>query len=156
MPDQKYFLDYSDLQYKRIKLPWKRRLVRTFLWLTASVAVTILYNYIFEKSAGSPKEKLLNQEIEDLKLRYSLLDRKIEQSIKVMDNLELSDGDCYRPVLDMETVPESFRNMGTGGTNKFEELEGFINSDLMISFRKKVDNLQNRTIIQTESFSSID
>ena len=156
MPDQKYFLDYSDLQYKRVRLPWKRRVVRTLLLVAASVAVTILYNYIFEKSAGSPKEKLLEQEIEDLKLRYSLLDRKIDQSIKVMDNLELSDGECYRPVLDMETVPESFRNMGTGGTNKYEELEGFINTDLMISFRKKVDNLQNRTIVQSESFNSIE
>jgi murein DD-endopeptidase MepM/ murein hydrolase activator NlpD len=156
MPDQKYFLDYSDLQYKRIKLPWKSKIIRTFLWIVVSVAITIFYNYIFDKAAGSPKEKVLNQEIEDLKLRYSLLDRKIDRNLKIMDNLELSDGNRYRPVLDMETVPESYRNMGTGGTNRYEELDGFVNAGLMISFRKKVDVLKNRTIIQTESFNSIE
>ncbi len=156
MPEQKYFLDYTDLQYKRVRLPWKSKIIRTFLWIVASVAITIFYNYIFDKTAGSPKEKVLNQEIEDLKLRYSLLDRKIDRNLKIMDNLELSDGNRYRPVLDMETIPESYRNMGIGGTNRFEELEGFVNSGLMVSIRKKVDVLKNRTIIQTESFNSVE
>ena len=56
----------------------------------------------------------------------------------------------------METIPESYRNMGIGGTNRFEELEGFVNSGLMVSIRKKVDVLKNRTIIQTESFNSVE
>jgi murein DD-endopeptidase MepM/ murein hydrolase activator NlpD len=156
MPDHKYFLDHSDLQYKRIKLPWKRKVVRILMWFVVSVAVTILYNIIFDRLQGSPKEKLLTQEIEDLKLRYSILNREIAQNVKIIDNLQLSDENRYRPVLDMEIVPESYRSMGTGGTNKYEELEGFINTDMMISFRKKVDNLRNRAVVQTESFNSIE
>jgi murein DD-endopeptidase MepM/ murein hydrolase activator NlpD len=73
-----------------------------------------------------------------------------------MDNLEMSDENRYRPVLDMDTVPQSFRNMGTGGVNKFDELEGYDNSLMMISFRKKVEDLRNRTTIQYESFRAID
>lgn len=156
MPGHKYFLDLSDLQFKKVRLPWKRKLIRFSLWFIVSIAVTLGYNFIFDNAFGSPEEKVLNQEIENLKLRYSLLEREISQSLKVMDNLEQSDENRYRPVLDMDTVPGSFRNMGTGGVDRFEELEGYDNSELMISFRKKVEELRNRTTVQYESFKTIE
>ena len=156
MSGHKYFLDLSDLQYKQVRLPWKSRLIRITLWLVGSIAVTLLYSVIFDNVFGSPEEQVLNQEIENLKLRYSLIGREIDQSIKEMDNLEMSDENRYRPVLDMDTVPQSFRNMGTGGVDKFDELEGYDNSQMMISFRKKVEDLRNRTTIQYESFKAIE
>ena len=156
MPGRKYFLDPSDLQYKQVRLPWKSKLVRILLWFIASIAVTIFYSIIFGNFLGSPEEHLLNQEIENIKLKYSLTAREVDYSAKVMDNLELSDESRYRPVLNMDTVPESFRNMGTGGTKRYEELEGFYNSDLMISLSRKVEELRNRTTIQYESFKNIE
>lgn len=156
MSGHKYFLDSSDLQYKQVRLPWKSRLIRLSLWFVGSITITLLYSVIFDNVFGSPEEQVLNQEIENLKLRYSLIGREIDQSIKEMDNLEMSDENRYRPVLDMDTVPQSFRNMGTGGVNKFDELEGYDNSLMMISFRKKVEDLRNRTTIQYESFRAIE
>jgi hypothetical protein len=156
MSNHKYFLDLSDLQYKQVKLPWKRKLGRFALWSLSAVAVTLLYSSIFNNTFGSRKEKTLTQEIENLKLKYSLMSRKINDSFYILNDLKLSDANRYRPILDMDSIPASMRTMGSGGVNKYEELDGFDNSALMLSFRKKVDEIKNRSTIQFESFKSIE
>jgi hypothetical protein len=156
MHKHKYFLDLHDLQFKRVRRPWKERLIRLFFGLAGSVILSVFYNAIFFKHFGSPKEKLLRQEIEDIKLNYSLLGRNIDNSEKILDYLELSDGNCYRPVLDMDSIPGSVRRMGIGGVNRYEELEGYENTGLMISYVKKVENLRNRSTVQYESFRAIE
>ena len=156
MPHHKYFLDLSDLQFKKIRLPWKSKLIRFSLWFLVSIVVSLFYGFVFDNYFGSPEEQVLTQELDNLKLKYSLISREIEHSEKVMENLRQSDENTYRPVLDMEPVPESYWNMGTGGVIKFEELEGYTNSDLMISFRKKVEVLKNWTTLQYESFKVVE
>jgi murein DD-endopeptidase MepM/ murein hydrolase activator NlpD len=116
----------------------------------------LIYTVLFNGAFGSPKEKLLGQEIESLKLKYSLMGREIDNSVKILNDLALSDGNRYRPVLDMDSIPVSIRKMGTGGVNRYEELDGYYNSGLMISFRSKVDDIRNRTTIQSESFRAIE
>jgi len=156
MPHRKYFLDLSDLQYKRVRLPWKSKLVQVALWVVAVVAVAWLYNSLSEALFGSPKERLLSQEIENIKLQYSLLGRQIDNSEKILYGLEFSDESRYRSVLDMDSIPVSVRKMGFGGVNRFEELEGFENSKLMISFQRKVEDIKNRATIQYQSFNAIE
>ena len=155
MPDHKYFLDITDLQYKQVKLAWKDKFMRIFLWLTLSIAIAVLYGIIFRNIFGSPKEKVLSQEIEDLKLQYTLLERQVDNSEEILKGLKLSDDSRYRPVLDMDTIPESFRKAGYGGVNRFEDLAGYDNTDLMVSFRERIQDIRNRSTVQYESFKSI-
>jgi hypothetical protein len=156
MFNHKYFLDLSDLQYKKIRLPWKSKLIRFALWSLAAVAATFVYSAVFNGTFGSSKEKELSQKIENLKLKYSIMGMNIDNSLKSLDDIELSDGNRYRPVLDMDSIPASMRNMGSGGVERYEELEGYYNSDLMLGCRKKVDEIKNRSIIQFESFKAIE
>jgi hypothetical protein len=155
MPGRKYFLDLTDLQFKRVRVHWKVKLIRFALFMVVSVGITIIYGSIFNSMFGSPKETLLNQQIENLRLQYSLAGRKMDNSLKVLADIEASDGECYRPVLDMDSIPASVRKMGTGGVKKYEEYEGFDNSPMMISFAKRLDDLKNRTNVQFESFKAV-
>jgi hypothetical protein len=156
MFNKKYFLDLSDLQFKQVRLHWKSKLIRFILWPLAAVAVTFFYTTIFNNSLGSSKERTLSQEIGNLKLKYSIMGMAIDNSLQILDGLEQSDGKRYRPVLEMDSVPGSMRIMGFGGVDKYEELEGYDNSILMLSFRKKVDEIKNRATVQYESFKAIE
>jgi murein DD-endopeptidase MepM/ murein hydrolase activator NlpD len=115
-----------------------------------------LYTAVINGLFGSPKEKALSQEIESIKLQYSLMGRELDNSVKILDDLERSDGHRYRPVLDMDSIPSSIRKMGIGGINRFEELEGYDNSAMMLSFRTKVEEIRNRSTVQYESFKAIE
>jgi murein DD-endopeptidase MepM/ murein hydrolase activator NlpD len=156
MRHKKYILDASDLQYKRVRLPWKQKFFRLLIWLTASVAISFVYLSIFENHFGSPKEKKLNQDIENLKLRYSLLDRKYDDAFKTIYYLRLSDDKRYRPVLDMDTLPGSIRSPGYGGVDRYKDIEDFTNASVMISAHQKLDALTNMAKVQDESFKTID
>ncbi len=156
MFNHKYFLDLKDLQYKKVRLPWKSRLFRFALWSVAAVISTIIYSSVFNGTFGSPKEKELGQEIENLKLKYSIMGMTIDNALKTLHDLELSDGNRYRPVLDMDSIPGSMRNMGSGGVERYEELNGYNNSGLMLTCREKVAEIRNRATIQFESFRAIE
>lgn len=156
MFSRKYFLDLSDLQYKRVRLPWKGKLLRFTLFMIGAIVVTILYTSVFNSMFGSPKEKSLNQDIENLSLKYSILEMSIDDALTSLGDLELSDGNCYRPVLEMDSIPASIRKMGTGGVSRYDELEGYENTPLLMGTRKKVDEIKNRATIQLESFRAIE
>jgi murein DD-endopeptidase MepM/ murein hydrolase activator NlpD len=126
-----------------------------FFWFAGTIAVSILYGTVFEKHFGSPKEQRLEQEVENMKLQFSLLERQFDNSMTVISGLKLSDDIRYRPILNMEIIPESFRNPGFGGVDRFRNLDGYINSDLMKSYRIRIEAMRNMVNVQSESFNSI-
>jgi hypothetical protein len=153
---RKYFLDSTDLQFKQVRLPWKSKLIRFIIWSIACIGITIIYTAIFNSMYGSSKEKLLSQEIENIKLKYSIMGMQIDNSLKILNGLRLSDDNSYRPVLGMDSIPVSVRNMGFGGVIRYEEFDGYDNSELMVLMRKKVDEIKNRATVQFESFKAVE
>lgn len=153
--NKKYVLDFSDLQYKQIRLPWKKKFMHVILWFAASVIVATIYGTFFENVFGSPKEKLLSQQIENLKLQYSLIGRELDNSVASLNSLRLSDDKRYRPILDMDSVPESYRKAGYGGVDRYRDLSGYQNSDMLISYKSKIDEIKSMATVQNESFKSI-
>ena len=153
--NRKYFLDPTDLQFKQVKVAWRYKVLRFFFWLAGSVLVSILYFKIVEANFGSPKEKHLTQEIDALKLKYSILDRKFVDSYNSLNYLRQSDEIRFRPVLNMDSVPLSYRNPGFGGVDRYREFTGFEYGPLMADSRQTLDILKNMSNVQAESFRAI-
>lgn len=153
--NHKYVLDLSDLQYKRVKLPLGKKLLRLLFWFAGSVIVATVYGTFIENIFGSPKEKLLTQQVENLKLQYTLIGRELDNSIAALNSFRLSDDKRYRPILDMDSVPESFRKAGFGGIDRYRDLSGYINSDILIAYKSKIDEIKSMATVQNESFKTI-
>ena len=84
------------------------------------MVVALLYSSFVDNIFGSPKEKMLTQQIENLKLQYSLIGRELDNSVEALNSFRLSDDRRYRPILDMDSVPESYRKAGFGGVDRFQ------------------------------------
>ena len=104
---------------------------------------------------GSPKEHVLSQQIENLKLKYSLANRELDFSMKDIKSLEKSDEIRYRPILKMEGIPQIIRNPGFGGVDRFRDLNGYMYSYLMRSTRERIEEMKNMVNVQNESFTTI-
>ena len=126
------------------------------MWFVLSIAVSSVYLKIFFNRFGSPEEKMLNNEIENLKLSYSILEMKFDNAFRVIEQLRLSDDGRYRPILNMDTIPSSFRNPGYGGVDRYNEFKNLKNAELVINARSKFDLLKNMTKVQEESFREIE
>jgi murein DD-endopeptidase MepM/ murein hydrolase activator NlpD len=152
---QRYELDLSDLQYKLVRLPWKTRLNRFISGFAISLAVAAFYIYIFTSNFGSPKEQLLNNQLENMKLQYSLLSMQMSNAEASLNSYRLSDEKRFRPILDMESVPESFWKGGTGGVVKYNELKGLGNSDFLISYKLRMEQIRNMANVQSDSYKAL-
>jgi murein DD-endopeptidase MepM/ murein hydrolase activator NlpD len=155
MGNRKYFLDLNDLQFKQVKHPLGKKLLHMLLWFAGTVSITLIYVVIYQTFFGSPKEHLLSQQVDNLKLQYSLANRKLNNSMRSIKSLEMSDEIRYRPILTMDSIPISIRNPGFGGVDRFRDLDGYSNSWLMRSTRARIEEMKNMVNVQNESFLTI-
>lgn len=98
---------------------------------------------------------MLVQQLENMKLQYSLLGREMDRTLAVLNSFRLSDDSRYRPILQLESIPEDYRKGGFGGVERFTELKGFRNSDLLISYRTRIEEIKNMATVQAESFNTL-
>lgn len=155
MRRRKYFLDLEDVQYKQVKISYKMKFYRLLLWFSCTITITFLYSSIFHNFFGSPKEGLLIQKLDNLKLKYALVEKDIARATEVINGLRMSDEVRYRPVLGMDSIPGSIRKPGFGGVDRFRDLNGYIYTDMMKSVRNRIEEMRNMVSVQEESFKSI-
>ena len=94
--------------------------------------------------------KLKNYEIQ-----IGLLNKKLEQLEMVLDNIEERDNNIYRVLFEVNPIDEDIRKAGFGGVNRYNELEGFENSDIIIETTKKLEILTKQLVIQSKSLDEM-
>lgn len=55
----------------------------------------------------------------------------------------------------MDSIPYSYRKAGFGGTDRYSDLTGFINTPMLISYRSKIDMISNMARVQKESYNAV-
>ncbi len=96
--------------------------------------------------------KKKNREIEALQLQYNLLNSKMSKMEAALKDIEDRDDNIYRTIFEAEPLPKTIRYGGYGGSNKYSNLEGFENSDLLLSSTERLDRLTKQLYIQSKSF----
>ena len=110
---------------------------------------------IFFHFFDSPKEKILNREIKQLHSQYKIVEQKLIQVERVLDDIQQRDDNIYRVIFEADPIPKSIRKAGYGGINRYEDLNGYNNSELVISTTKKLDQITKQLYIQSKSFDDI-
>ncbi|HWR75065.1 MAG TPA: M23 family metallopeptidase [Bacteroidales bacterium] len=151
----KYIFDTSDLRFLQHKRKWGEKLIRFSVFFGASILLTVCYSFVFHRVAGYPNQEKLERKIEEIKLDYSLLERKIDYSSAVIADMRSSDNNTYRSILDLEEIPSDISEGGAGGTFRFGDMTGYTNTDMMIGIRSKFEDLRTETNIQYNSLTSL-
>jgi len=155
MAKVKYYYDTKTLSYKRIELSGLNKLKRLFYFLIGSAFTGLLMVIIFFQFFDSPKEKRLNREINALTSQYEIVEDKLRQVELVLDDVQNRDDNIYRVIFEADPIPKSIRKAGYGGVNRYENLKGFNNSELIINTSEKVDQISKQLYIQSKSFDDI-
>jgi len=155
MAKVKYYYDTKTLSYNRIELSGLNKLKRLFYFLMGSTFTGLIMIIIFFQFFDSPKEKRLNREINALTSQYEIVDDKLRQVELVLDDVQNRDDNIYRVIFEADPIPKSIRKAGYGGVNRYENLKGFNNSDLIINTSQKVDQISKQLYIQSKSFDDI-
>ena len=155
MAKAKYYFNTNTLRYEKVEVSFQRRFLRVLGWLaTASVfgAITLLLAYSY---LDSPKEKQLKRELSEMQLQYEILQQRTELASRVLSDLSKRDDQVYRVIFEAEPIHESVRTAGYGGINRYKDLEGNNNSELIISTTRKIDQLSRQLYIQSKSYDEV-
>lgn len=155
MSKVKYRYNTHTLRYETIEVSVWRKLWNVLGFISATIVFAIIIIAIAYTFMDSPKEKQLKREISQLSYQYDILNQKLEQMTSVLGDLQERDDNIYRVIFEADPIPPSVRQAGYGGTNLYEKLEGYENSDLMIHASKNLEKIRRQLYIQSKSYDEV-
>ncbi|OCB78101.1 M23 family metallopeptidase [Flavobacterium crassostreae] len=157
MAKVKYYYDSENLAYRKIKTKkrWKFGFAALFVVASALfgfICFVVLLNTPYFKT---PKDLIQAREIENLKLNYSFLNKKMDQLEHVVEAIEDRDNNLYRTYFNTAAIPEQDRKSGFKATDRYAALEGYNNTQLVLNTTKRMDVLSKQLAIQSKSLDYI-
>jgi murein DD-endopeptidase MepM/ murein hydrolase activator NlpD len=151
----KYKFNTKSLTYEKVTIPFRKRVWQALSYLAtglvfATITILIAYKYL-----DSPKEKQLQREISELTLQYEILNNRMVEVTEVLDDIQERDNNVYRTIFEAEPIPQSIRKAGVGGVDRYKELQGYNNSDLIVETTKRLDRISKQLYIQSKSFDEL-
>ena len=133
MSKSKFYYDKNSLSYKEIKLSSKERFLNFLSFVLASFffGTISLLVLLYTPLINTPTELSQARELNNYELQFDLLNKKLAQLENVLENIEERDNNIYRVLFEANPIDEDIRKAGFGGVNRYKQLEGFKNSELI-------------------------
>lgn len=104
---------------------------------------------------GVPTEQNLRRENSELKRQYSILEKRLDNSIKVMEDIRNRDDNFYRVMMQMEPLSSNQRYSGMANDAKYENFGKMNDSELLIRMNRSIDLLEHQIYSQSVSFDQL-
>lgn len=157
MAKVKYYYDSENLAYRKIITKTRKKIGVVLLFLVASALFGLLSFIVLLNTPyfETPKNKKQAREIENLKLRYAILNKKMDELEDVIGLIEDRDNNLYRVYFNASPIPEEERKSGFKEVDRYKDLEGYDNSQLVTNTTKRIDVLRKQLAIQSKSLDDI-
>lgn len=155
MKRQKYIFNAKTLTFEVFKISTARKVGRIVLVALSVIGMAFLFAVLIFTFFKSPKEKIQARELEYMKLQYEIMDDRMKMYEEVLADLEQRDNNIYRVVFDAEPIPSIKRRSGLANANRYANLEGYRNSERVISASKKLDVIASQLYYQSLSYDEV-
>lgn len=113
-----------------------------------------LYFVIFY-SFEAPTEQNLRKENAILKSQYNILNRRLDNSLKVMANIQNRDDNFYRVMMQMDHVGYGQRLAGLDNEKRYRELQNTPDAGLVRLLTQRLDLFERQLYAQSLSFDQL-
>src|SRR5210317_1421039 len=155
MSKVKYYYDSDTLSYRKIERKKTTKLKYASVFILASALFGFIFVFIGSQFVQSPKERALSRELQNMKLQYKVLNKKVDEAFAALENVEERDNGIYRLYFEANPIPEEQRRAGFGGINRYKKFEGYDNSKLIAESNKRLDILQKAIVVQSRSLDEV-
>lgn len=153
--DNKYVFNPKTLNFDRFVEPLVNKVGRAMVFLLTTFVFALGIVVLVFLFFGSPREKMQAREIEYLRLEYQILEDRLNDMEAVTDELEQRDNDIYRVIFEADPVPSSVRKSGFSSSDRYEDLIGYKNSDVVLHVAGKLDTIASRLYYQSVSYDKV-
>lgn len=126
----------------------RARMRQTAVSVLAGVAVVAVAYSLMD----FPREKELRAENETLRAEVSVLNRRADDALAVMEDLAERDNNFYRIVMQAEPISAGRRYAGLERQRAFDRLDSLSDPQLIENVSSKFDRLERMLYVQSTSF----
>ena len=143
------------LAFEKVETAFKDKFKKVISYLATGTVFAAITVFIAFTYFDSPKEKMQKREIEQMKLQYEILNARLSQTSSVLEDMQDRDDNIYRVIFEAEPISDNIRKAGFGGVDRYKDLQGFENSELVIETAQKLDQISKQIYIQSKSFDEV-
>ena len=151
----KYYYNTNTLRYEKLETPLRVKLLRIFGFVAAALVTAGLISYFAFQFIGSPKERILQQQNEQLKDSYKQLKDRVTSIQQQMQELEKRDNDVYRAIFEANPIPDSARAKELADKLEIETVGKIKDHQLVASIAATLNNLSSRIAAQRKSYDEV-
>lgn len=155
MAIKKYKYKQGEIRFKPIKKQGLKHLRNIGAFLVVTAFFGIISGFFFSKKITSPAENSLAVELQEMKIQYELLNKKVKQSQEVLGQIEDRDNQIYRSYFELDPISEDIRKAGFGGVNRYSKFADWKYGGLIADVSKNIDVLNKQLVIQSKSLDEI-
>ena len=155
MAKVKYYYNEDTLSYHKINVRKGDYYKRTVFIILAGFLLMFIGFIILSQFLMSPNERSQKRELDNLKLNYTFLSKKLDESSNILTQLQERDNNIYRTYFEANPITDEQRKAGFGGVNRYKNLEGFDNSNMIKKLTKDLDILSLQVAVQSRSLDEI-
>ncbi len=153
----KYILNPETLLYEIKEVSLKSKVFKGVLLFAGSVAMAVLYLWLFTSVLGYdlPKTAFLKAEHARWDARIDLMNTKLDRYAETLEALRVRDDDIYRSIFGMNEIPSGVREAGIGGVDRYSFLDGLESDNRLKNTALRMDRLTRKAYVQSKSFDEV-
>jgi murein DD-endopeptidase MepM/ murein hydrolase activator NlpD len=151
----KFKYNHETLSFEPIKRSFKVFLRTAVSFLFSTTFVVLIAAYFLFRYVKSPKEIMLERELENMEFNYDVLTDRMANLEAVLLDLQERDDNIYRVILEADPILSSVREGAYGGVERYSNLANYTNSQLIINTTKRLDKIASQTYVQSKSFDEV-
>ena len=152
---RKYCLNTETLRFEHVRLSSKQK-VRLAVFISLGVILLALGLRIgFEQVYSTPKEIFYTKENLKLRSEYMALNENLRLVESQLLDLKNRDDRLYRSILEMEPVPSSIREGGTGGSQRYTAIRNITDPEIILDVFSKMDKIATKINFQSNSLEDL-
>jgi len=155
MPKHKYKFNPESLSFVKEQTSLSKKFWKGFNYFLFSIVISIAYYVAYSFFFDTPQERGLRRENQELLVQLELFNKKFDHITTVLEDIQQRDDNIYRTIFEAEPIPSTYRQAGFGGVERYAELEGLSNSEIVIETAKRLDKISKQIYIQSKSFDEV-
>ena len=155
MAKVKYRYNPETLSYDVVNVTVKEKLTKWGIMVAASIVTSIIYFAVYSHFYDTPMERTLTNKLSDVRFNYQMLMQDLSHIDYLLSDIQKRDDNIYRTILESDPIPASIRQAGFGGANRYQHLEGYNNSNIMIAASRHTDRILKQLYVQSISYDEL-
>jgi len=150
---KKYHFNSVTLTFEELKSNRKKRFAEFFAYLLISMIVTMTSGYLLNQFLVSPESRMLEKKVISLNHELHRLFEKGRHYSTLLRNDHFPKDNSYRTILQIDTLPYSLRDAGTGGSASDATLS--LGSGMSYDLDNLISKLNRQLRIQSGSYELV-